>query len=499
MASASARGQDVGGSELARRAALSRTLRESLFLGATLGLRQRSLVYAEDAADGPGGRGELRVLVNGRYGLSSTSPLSVGADLGFVGTAFAPEGPIGDSLASPYDDFSFTRNVRLLGAQIEYRSFDAERNERLSIRVGRLHELELRRGLLMYDGGTARLRLHRLFRLSAYAGRRALLDGERPDQRDEFGAAFVGGGKVEAHFGALYAALAHHFEEVHRPSVRLRFDPTETVRLGLGGELTLGGDAGLEATGESGLTGRVRLDGQLSTPSYRSTLSFLTELQVGRDAVSYGRGGRAPSRAEIELAARTPISATRLDRLFFGPSEPHLFVDAQAEHWFVDQLGLIAGVHAFIPVSSEALRSFRPQVLEFYLGPELALASGIRAGIEGRAAFQDPGEGGGAFARSGAGERRRLSTRTYLELPVRLAETLTLVSRPELELSSWSSESALSLVEAQGGAAFGLIVTLASSVDWRVSVRYGGELLPELVSDGVSYLHDLELWLGGTF
>ncbi len=491
--------QDSGAGGLAERSEIRRTLRESLFLNATAGLRYRGLVYAEDAAEGPDGRGELRLLVNGRYGLETNSPFSLAADLGFVGTAFAPGDPVGDSLASPYDDLSFARNFRLLGAYAEYRVFNAKREERFSARLGRLHDLELRRGLLMYDGGSARFAISEAVRLSAYVGRRVLLDGEMPDQREAFGAAFVIGGAVSAHLGAFSASLQHRFEEVHRPSLRVSFAPTETMQFGLGGELTLGGAEGLEATGDDGLTGRVRLDGQLSTLSYQSSLSFMTEIQMGRDPMVYGRGGRSPSRAEVELAATTPISAARLDRLFFGPSEPHLFVDALAEHWLLERLALSAGFYAFVPLSTQDLRSFRPQVVEVYAGPELLLGSGLRAGLEGRLAFEDPGEALRIFAAAGSGERRRLSARTYLELPLRIGEELTFVARPEVELSSWSSSDSLASISDQPGAAFGVVATLASSIDWRVSMRYGGELLPEVVRDGVSYLHDLELQLGGTF
>ena len=63
----------------------------------------------------------------------------------------------------------------------------------------------------------------------------------------------------------------------------------------------------------------------------------------------------------------------------------------------------------------------------------------------------------------------------------------------------WSSSDFLATLTEQPGAAFGMVATLASSIDWRVSIRYGGELLPEVLSDQVSYLHDLELQLGGTF
>lgn len=489
-------------SELVERARLSRSSRESVFLGASVGLRYRSLVYAEDAAEGPDGRGELRVLVNGRYGLGRGSPLGAAVDLGFVGTAFVPAGPIGDSLASPYDGFDFTRNVRLLGAQLEYRVFGEARGERLSLQAGRLSELELRRGLVLYDGGRARLSLAPGLRLSAYAGRRALLDGERPDGRDALGAVLIAGGQLEAVWGLLGATLAYRFEEVHRPSLRLALDPSELITLGLGGELTLGGREAVGIDGApaaDGPAGRLRVDGRLSTASYRSALGFVTELQLGQDPVSYGRGGRGPSRDELELAARAPISAARLDRLFFGPSPAHLYLDVLAEHWFLDELGVNAGLYGFIPLAEAEHANFRPQVIELYAGPELALGSGLRAGLEGRASFQDPGTTGQVFQLVGAGEQTRLAGRVYAELPLRLGDELVLSARPEVEVSSWSAKSALARVENQAGAAFGLIATLRASLDWRVSVRYGGELLPRVVADGVDYLHDFELWLGGTF
>lgn len=484
------------------RSELRRSVAEYLYLGAQLGFRHRDLVYAEDAAPGPSGRSEVRVFLNGRAESGPGGPLGAYVGLGLVRRLNADMAGIGDPLADAYDDFRFNRNVRLFGAHVEWVGRDDEGAVRLLARAGRLTDLDDRAQLLLFDGALLRLGLGRRASISAYGGRRAVLDGSQPDQREDLRAQAVAGAMFDARFGDVALQLAYRFEDVHRPGLRLSWLPDDNVSLGFGAQVIAGGREAVAFDGaaeETPLAARVRLDGAASTVSGETSGWAVLELQVGRDPRPFGRGGIGPTLDAVRSASGRPIGAGTLDRLFFGPGQPHGFAELGLEHWLLPWLAVQGGAYARQPLGDEAVRSLRPGIVELWAGPEVAVARGQRIGVEGRVAFEDPGEVNRVFAPVGDGVRRFGGLRAWAELPFAVSESWTFALRPEGEGSLWDVAGPLSEADHQLGLAGGLLATLRAGPDFRVAARYGIGSLPAFGGDGVHLVHDLEVWVGGAY
>lgn len=496
-----ARGQD-----LEARQELRRSLREYLFLNGQLGFRQRAAVYAEDAVEGPSGRSELRFHLNGRYASSPSGGLGAYVGLGVIGR-FGGNGGVADPLLSPYDEFEAQQNIRLFGAHLSYALRDDEGRPMVTVKAGRLSDFDDRARLLLYDGLEAELRLGRAWILGAYGGRRAVLDGNFSDDRSDAAAQLVSGVYARARFGTVGVRVSHRFEEVQQAGLRLTWDPVTELGLALSGQLVFGGDAAIEA--DRSITGLetsdlpfaviVRLDGDYSSPSGRTGLYLASELQLGVDPRVYGRAGRGPGDEDIDAALRTTLNQARLDRLFFGPGQPHVLAELGFEHWLASVFGIRAGGFLRYPIGDAALRSLQPRVIEGWLGPEIATSRGDRIAVEVRVAAEDPGDPGRIFGAQGDGERLYGSLRAFGEVPFRLSDGWALSLRPEVEGTVWNTEGPLSETTNQLGFYGGLVTALRAGPRFRAAVRYGAGLQPDFVAAGVQVVHDLQVWVGGAF
>ncbi len=270
--------------------------------------------------------------------------------------------------------------------------------------------------------------------------------------------------------------------------------------LALTGEMLLSGGS-IQPAGDErddGLAGVVRLDGGARTPSGATAVTGWLEAQVGRDPRTFGRGGLGPSAVELERTIGAPISAGTLDRLFLGPELAHVSGELLFEQWIVSELAVDLGVFGRLPLSAADRRSLRPSTLEVWLGPEMLLAGGLRAALEARLSFEDPGASGRVFARDGDGVRRSSSLRLYAEIPLELSEQVLLSIRPEGEAFLFTTSGPLTRAENERGFAAGLLATLRIA-GFSVAARYDVSALPAFGGDGVATIHEIELWLGGTY
>lgn len=485
--------------EIVKRRSIDRTLREYLFFGAQLGARHRNIVYAEDAAPGPGSRNELRVYVNGTAQTGMNGPLSAYVGLGFVGRTAADV--FGDPIADPYDDFDLRRNLRVFGAYGEWAHRDEDRRKQYVIRAGRLSDYDARSRLLTYDGLFARLSLGDHVGLSLFGGRRAILDGALPDDRTDVLAQLAAGADLKLLFGDFRGRLGYRLEEIHRAILSVSLAP-DLFSLTLGGEVLLGGgaSASLLSSGDgSDLAGVLYLSGDVRSAGGATGLAGWLEVQLGTDPRPFGRGGVGPSQQEITAAARTPLSAARLDRLFFGQRQPHFLGELTFEHWLVETVAISAGAYGRIPLSKEDVRSLQPATVEGWLGPEILLPSGIRAALQARYGLEDPGEPGRIFSFSGDGVRRYGSLRLFGEAPIPIGERWALSVRPEAEGFFFSSEGPLSRADDQLGFAAGVLAAVKQGEGFSIAARYGAVALPEFGADGVSLIHEVEVWIGGAY
>lgn len=486
-------------STIVQKRSIDRTLQEYLFFGAQLGVRHRNIVYAEDAAPGPGARNELRVYVNGTAQSGVGGPLSAYVGLGFVGRSAADL--FGDPIADPYDDFLLRRNLRVFGAYGEWAHRDENRREQYVIRAGRLSDYDARARLLTYDGLFARLSLGDHVGLTLFGGRRAVLDGDLPDERTDVLAQLAAGGDLRLLFGDLRARLGYRLEEIHRAILSLSLLP-ELFSLTLGGEVLLGGKSAAEldpTTSDAGLAAIIYLNGDVRSASGATGLIGWLEVQLGTDPRPFGRGGLAPSQLEIDAASRTPLSASRLDRLFLGQRQPHFLGELTFEHWLVETVAISAGAFGRIPLEREKVRSLQPATIEGWLGPELLLASGIRAALQVRYALEDPGAPGRIFTFVGDGVRRYGSLRLFGEVPIPLGERWALSVRPEGEGFFFSTEGPLSRTANQLGFAAGAVAAVKAGQGFSIAGRYGVVALPEFGADRVEAIHEVEVWVGGAY
>ncbi len=480
-----------------------RSLAEYLFLDAQLGYRQRLVAYADDAVEGPGGRGELRFYATGRGTLGG--PLGAYLGVGLIGRPGAPAlGQNGDPLADPYDAFGAAQNLRLFGAHLEY-VLRNPNGPALVLRAGRLSSFDQRARLLLFDGLSARW-ASGVFGVSVYGGRRAVLDRDFADQRDDAAAQWVAGGSIDLRWTRFVAELGHRVEDIHESWLRFSYLPSEQLSAALSGRIVFGGKAALSGDDAANFEVRstatalvARVDADWRSGAGDTALWVVAEAQTGRDPRTYGRAGRGPSAAEIDAARQAGFSAARLDRLFFGPEQPHLWAEFGFEQWVAAQLAVQGGAWTRQPLGDESRYALRPSVLEAWLGPEFQATRGDRVGLEARLAFEDPGAPGRVFERRGDGERRWSSLRAYAEVPLRLAEGWSLAVRPDAEAFVWSSNGPRADTSGQLGYAGGLLATLRWDAALRIALRYGISSLPELTSEQVALIHDLELWVGGSY
>lgn len=243
----------------------------------------------------------------------------------------------------------------------------------------------------------------------------------------------------------------------------------------------------------------LRLDADYASESGATTGYLVLEGQLGTDPRSYGRGGRAPTLAELQAVRGLAIADAKLDRLFFGAEPGHGHAELALTHWVLPFLGVSGGVFGRSPWSNEDLLSLRPRVLEAWLGPELAFGLGQRVAVELRLALEDPGESARIFTTVGDGPRRQQSVRAFAELPIRFGESVVLALRPEGELYAWSSRGPSSEASGQVGYSAGGLFTLGWGQNLRLTGRYGVANLPDLIADGVSLIHDAEVILEGAY
>jgi hypothetical protein len=493
----------VGQPTLVEKRAVDRSLREYLFLDAQLGLRHRNILYAEDAAPGPGARNELRVYLNGQAQTGVEGSLAAFVGLGFVGRLSTDVA--GDPIADPYDDFAIERNLRVFGAYGEWTHRDELRRERYAVRAGRLSDFDARANLLLYDGIFARAAIGDVAAVSIFGGRRAILDGELPDDRSDALAQLVAGANVDGTFGDFSARLGYRLEEVHRALASIGWESDDLLRFELMGEVVLGGAEALETdariNGEElggSVSGVVRLSGEGRTLSGATSLFGWIEAQLGEDPRTYGRGGIGPTPTQLDATIGIPTSAGTLDRLFLGPEQAHFSGELVFEQWIIAELAIDAGVFGRLPLGAEAKRSHQPATIEAWLGPSLLLAGGIRTAIEARFAFEDPGESERVFDGRGDGLRRYSALRVFAEIPWELSELLLLSIRPEGEGFLYDTEGPTSRTENQPGFSAGLLLALNVSA-FAVAARYGVSALPDFGGDGIGTIHQIEIWIGGSY
>lgn len=493
--------QDIDG-----RQDLRRSLREYLFFNVQLGLRSQTAVYADDSIEGPDGRSELRFHLNGRYLSAPTGGLGAYLGLGVI-RRFGTGGALADPFYSPYDDFQVSQNTRLFGAYVQYGLRDEHGRPTLSIKAGRLSDFDPRAQLLMYDGLQAKLAIGSILKVGAFAGRRATLDGDVADQRTGVAAQLVSGLYADVDLDAVHIVVSHRFEEVQQAGLRVQWVPLSNLGLTGSAQLVFGGDearaadaslTGL-ATSEAGFATVLSFDGDYSTLSGQTGVYLSSQVQLGVDPRVYGRAGRGPGAADIDAALRVPMSESRLDRLFFGPSQPHMLGEFGLEHWFDPKVGLRVGGYARMPLGDAAKRSLQPQVVEGWLGPEFASAGGNRLSLELRLAQEDPGVADRIFASQGDGERRYGALRAFGEVPVRLSSGWAIAFRPEVEVTVWNSEGPLSVAENQLSYFGGLLTSLRAGPNFRAALRYGLGTQPDFSAQGLSLVHDLEFWVSGAF
>ncbi len=473
------------------RAEVRRTLREYLFLDAALGARYRRVSYADGAEVGPNQRGELRLYANGRYQNSADGPLSVYLGFGLVTKAFTSNG-ISDPLIDPFDDFDPLTNLRLLGAHIEYIHRNDERKELFRLRAGRLTDFDQDARFLLFDGLRGSLSLG-VIKLEVYGGRRAVLDRGLPNDRSSAGAQLVTGAFVHAKFADVKVRLGHRFEEIHRPSLKAAWSPSDQLMLSLSGE------ALIDAREEGEIAGIVRLDGVFTTADGLTSITGNILAQLGTDPRPFGRGGLGPSGDEVLAAAQTLEPNGRLDRLFLGSKPAHVRGYAAAEHWLAKNFALNGGVFGRLVLDSEDRSNFVPQFIEGWLGGLISFSSGIAAGLEGRYSFEDPGDLNLLFGNTGDGLRRVGALRAWAELPWMLTRTLNLSFRPEVEGSNRTLESARARAEGQWGFSGSILASLVWEGGIGLALRYGAERLPEFGADGVNLGHTAEIWLRGSY
>lgn len=480
---------------------LRRTLRESLFLDAELGATHRRATYAEDALDGPEDRTELRVSFNGSWA-EGTGPL--GLYVGAAALAHLPERTPGlepDPFADPLDRdrLALRRNVRLFGAHAEYVVRDERRRERFAVRVGRLSDLD-RSGLVLFDGLSARLAASDALAFRVYGGRRANLDRGLPNVRDDLPVQVIAGLETSLTSGAFRGALSYGFEEVHRPQLELSYEVSEGLELELGLEGIIGPEAAALDPGAAPRAGTavvVSTAGDWRSAALTSAISWELRAQLGTDPRSFGRNGVLRPE-DLASAVGLTIAEGRIDRLFFGDSGPHADLSIDAEQWLGNALALLGGAFVHLPLGDEK-DSLNPQVIELWVGPDWALATGTRAGAEVRLAFEDPGDPERIFSRRGDGLRRWGAVRLYTEVGLPLNEALRLAVRPEVEGNLRNTRGPLSETENLSGFAWGAVVTLADASGWRAAARYGAQTLPAFDSEGVELVQAFELWVGGTY
>lgn len=486
----------------AARAALSRSLRSSAFLGAELNARQRSAVYASDAEDGASGRSELRAFV---YGSGDVGPLGLYLGLGAIARFGQPNAMIGDPFADPYDDFEIGRGLRLFSAHVEYAA-ETDGKKTFGIRAGRLTDFDRRSQLLVYDGARLFANVGSSIRLFAYGGRRALLDGGLPDQRTTALSQLVAGAGGIIRTGTVDLHLTYRLEELHRAIARGTYR-TEALFLDMTVEARLGGTTALDAHDfvfpqeydDLGVALVVRHDGGFSTDSRRLSIDWRAQVQLGRDPVIFGRGGLGAREADLNAALGAPIFRGSLDRLFFGPQPAHVLGEAEAQWWPLDTLVFALGGFTRQPLSAEDRTSIRPGIIEVYGGPEVRLLQQHRVGAQVRYAIEDPGEPGRVFDDFGDGERNSGAILVYAELPFLLSDVWRLALRPEFEARQFSNRGPLATADNQKAFFGGLYAAASMHDDLLIGLRYGAGTMPSFYADGVSLTHDFELTVGGRY
>lgn len=475
-----------------------RSFAEYLFLGAQLGLRQRAAVYAEASTPGPSGRGELRFFLNGRGTTGPRGPLGAYLGLGVIGrTPVTATDLAGDPLLDPYDNFAVSQNLRLLSAHLEYQHHPDEGPTDLVVRAGRLANLDGRAMVLLYDGAALRYAPLSFLGVTVFGGRRASLDRGFADQREDLEAQLVAGGAVDLDLDGLRLELTHQYEDLQQSKLSVAWVPSPLLSLGLSAQALYGAAAVVE--GQSDFATVLRLDADYASEGGATTGYLVLEAQLGTDPRSYGRGGRAPTLAELQSVRGLAIADARLDRLFFGAEPGHGHAELALTHWVLPFFGISGGAFGRSPWSSDDLLSLRPRVLEAWLGPELAFGLGQRLAVELRLALEDPGDSSRIFTTTGDGPRRQQSVRAYAELPLRLGDELVLALRPEGEIYAWSSRGPTSELSGQFGYTAGGLFTLGWGQNLRVTGRYGVANLPDLIADGVSLIHDAEVILEGAY
>ncbi len=496
-----ARAQD-GATDAASRATLSRSLRSSAFLGAQVDARYKNAVYAEDAQPGPSSQSTLRASV---YGSGDVGPLGLYLGLGTVARPFSNDPTLGDPFRDPYDDFTFGRNVRLFSAYVEYVGKDEDRRRVWSVRAGRLTDLDRTARLLMFDG--ARLALNTgPARWTAYGGRRAVLDGNFEDGANDALAWLVAGAGLKLDLGAVDLEAAYKLESLHRAIVRGGFAAGELVYLDLSAEARIGGRASVEAydaafgvqRDDLGLALVLRHDGSAQNTTASVLVDWRLQMQLGRDPVTFGRGGLGPDASDVQAAMGVPLSSALLDRLFLGPQTAHVLAEAEARWWPVTAVVVAVGGFTRQPLSAADKTSMRPAIVEVYGGPEFRVTEQIRVGTEARFAVEDPGEPGRVFASTGSGERQSGAVRLYAEVPLSLG-AWRVALRPEGEASTFRTRGPLSVTNNQNAYFGGVAALVSYHSDFWALLRYGAGTIPSFFADGVRFANDLQLTVGGRY
>jgi len=322
--------------------------------------------------------------------------------------------------------------------------------------------------------------------VSAFGGVRARLDDHSSFDERSMSQHLCSGASLYWALDDWQLRSGYRFEQIHRAEIGgTYFD--DNLGLGLSTELLLSPS---ETNQENSSAVVIRFDGNWSSRDERFTSQWLILGQLGDDPRPYGR-------ADFSLMP-SQLDAGQMARLFLGTSDPHVRTHLDAQYWLQTWLSVQAGAFLRTIIDTKDVDSLRPQLTEFWLGPQVSTSRGFRAGVEAQAGAENAGEPS-IFGNTGDAVVQRIGLRGYSEIPFILSEEMTLAIRPSI-LASWTNtDSALTRTENQARYAGGLIATWVWNRRAKVAARYEAEVLPSLGANSMTTVHRTELWIEGTY
>ena len=473
---------DVGAQEASARASTRRSAAQHLHLAGALGFDHRSAVTNRE---GIGGSSELRARLHASIDQLAGFGLYLS---GGVVTRFRGESLAEDPFADPYDELDTSRSLRINGAQVSYTLRNEDRVSRLAIRAGRIARLDDDAQLLIIDGLELEARPWRTVRLAVWGGRRALLDGNIWDNRDDALAQIAAGAKVSLDLSPVELEVAHRMEDVQRPSLGVSWAHKDILWLRLRGALL--------AAEDQDVAGTLRVEGDLRFDA--TAVLWDLSVQLGDDPRGFGRVGARPRPDEITAALGVPIPASTLDRIALGAAPPHVAGHVELEQWVHRLAVLHVGAYGRQPLSSDRTTGLRPAIGEVWGGAELVLPM-FRLAAELRQSFEDPGEGASALSAAGDGVLRRTAVTAHGELNFAATDDVDIGLRPYFEVSVIDLEGPFVVATDQTGYAGAVTAFVKWGGGVSVLARYGFEQLPTLDAIMIDAVHRGEVALRGRY